>query len=233
MVGEIVLALMLLQNAPTAQAPDRPESPSQVNAAETAPVRSESQTPAKSAEPAPLDKKKELIKVRRIYVDSFGSNEAAQQLQSMIVTSLTESNRFTVTENKDKADAILKGFAGEKTYQETHAYGSGTAVSTAAGGHSASISGSGGNVSGSSSGGFHSVAGAMEDSSVNTETIDSAKGSVRLINQDGDVIWTSTQESKGAKFKGASADVADKIVKQLIRDITRAQKPAETPAEAK
>jgi hypothetical protein len=233
MVGEIVLALMLLQNAPTAQAPDRPESPSQVNAAETAPVRSESQTPAKSAEPAPLDKKKELIKVRRIYVDSFGSNEAAQQLQSMIVTSLTESNRFTVTENKDKADAILKGFAGEKTYQETHAYGSGTAVSTAAGGHSASISGSGGNVSGSSSGGFHSVAGAMEDSSVNTETIDSAKGSVRLINQDGDVIWTSTQESKGAKFKGASADVADKIVKQLIRDINRAQKPAETPAEAK
>ena len=59
------------------------------------------------------------------------------------------------------------------------------------------------------------------DSSVNTETINEARVAVRLVNSEGDVIWTSTQESKGAKYKGASADVADKCVKQLIRDVDK------------
>jgi hypothetical protein len=35
------------------------------------------------------------------------------------------------------------------------------------------------------------------------------------------VVWTSTQESKGAKYKGASAEVADKGVQQLIRDVEK------------
>jgi hypothetical protein len=35
-----------------------------------------------------------------------------------------------------------------------------------------------------------------------------------------------TQESKGAKFKGAAADVADKIVKRLFWDIDKFQKLA-------
>ena len=44
------------------------------------------------------------------------------------------------------------------------------------------------------------------------------------------MIWTSTQESKGAKYKGATADVAEKIVKQLLRDVERAEKKlAEKP----
>ncbi|HYD16575.1 MAG TPA: hypothetical protein VEB03_01080 [Candidatus Nanoarchaeia archaeon] len=179
---------------------------------------------SKVADTQQSDKSKTLQKVRRIYVDTFGTTEAAQQLQAMLVASLTGSKRLTVTEDKTRADAILKGFASEKTSQETHAYGSATAVSSAGGGHSASISGSGGHVSGSSSGGWHASGAAIDDSSLNTETIDSAKASVRLVNSDGDVIWTSTQESKGAKYKGASADVADKIVKQLIRDIEKSEK---------
>lgn len=219
------MSMILMQTAPANPVSQQTSAP---------PAVQQSETPAAKASAAALpDKRKELLKVRRIFVESFGTSEAGQQLQAMVVASLTDSNRFTVTEDKAKADAILKGFAGAKTFQETHAYGSGTAVSTAAGGHSASISGSHGNISGSSSGGFHSVAGAMEDSSLNTETIDSTQASVRLINQDGDVIWTATQESKGAKFKGASADVADKIVKQLIRDIDKAEKPSGTAVEAK
>jgi N-acetylglutamate synthase/N-acetylornithine aminotransferase len=57
---------------------------------------------------------------------------------------------------------------------------------------------------------------------LNTESIDNAHAAVRLVNSDGDVIWTSIQESNGAKFKGASADVADKIAKQLARDAEKA-----------
>jgi hypothetical protein len=163
-------------------------------------------------------------------VESFGTTEAAQQLQAMIISSLTECKRLTVTEDKSKADAILKGVGAEKSSQEVHAYGSSTSVATASGSHSGSIGGSGGNISGHHSGVFGAAASAIDDSSVNTETIDNAKASVRLINADGDVIWTSTQESRGAKYKGASSDVADKIVKQLLRDIEQASKEPPAPA---
>ena len=45
-----------------------------------------------------------------------------------------------------------------------------------------------------------------------------AIATVRLVNKDGDVIWSTIQESNGAKFRGASADVADKIARQLTID---------------
>lgn len=112
----------------------------------------------------------------------------------------------------------------EKTSQEVHAYGEGTSVGGASGGSHAQISGSGGNFSGSSSGGFIARHMGTSDSSVNTETINEARVAVRLVNSDGDVIWTTTQESKGAKYQGSSADVADKCVKQLLRDVEKIEK---------
>ena len=51
-----------------------------------------------------------------------------------------------------------------------------------------------------------------------------AMAAVRLVDGNGDVIWSTTQESLGAKFKGASADVADKVVKQLLADIDKARR---------
>ena len=38
-----------------------------------------------------------------------------------------------------------------------------------------------------------------------------ASASIRLVDMNGDVIWSTTQESAGGKFRGAMADVADKI----------------------
>ena len=162
-----------------------------------------------------------LVKVKRIYVESFGDDIISKEMQSMIVSSLVSSKRFKVTENRDHADAILKGVALEKSSQELHAYGESTAVGGASGGSHAQVSGSGGNVSGSSSGGFVARHLGTSDSSVNTETIDNARVAIRLVSLDGDVIWTTTQESKGAKYKGASADVADRCVKQLLHDVAK------------
>ena len=51
-----------------------------------------------------------------------------------------------------------------------------------------------------------------------------ALATVRLVNKDGDVLWSTTQESNGAKFRGASADVADKITRQLMADFDRLRK---------
>jgi len=56
-----------------------------------------------------------------------------------------------------------------------------------------------------------------------------AMATVRLVNKDGDVMWSTTQESNGAKFRGASADVADKITKQLTADLERLRRPKNAP----
>jgi curli biogenesis system outer membrane secretion channel CsgG len=190
---------------------------------ETKPVPVAQATPAQSRE-ADTDPAA-LLRVKRIFVDSFGEDAISKELQSMLVSALVSTKRFKVTENRERADAILKGVALEKTSQELHAYGESTAVGAASGGSHGEVNGTvvngTGTVSGSSSGGFVARHMGTSDSSVNTETINEARVAVRLVNPDGDVIWTSTQESKGAKYKGASADVADRCVKQLLKDVEK------------
>lgn len=177
---------------------------------------------------------KRLVEVKRIYVESFGEDPISKEMQSMVVTSLTGTNIFSVTENKAKADAILKGTTVEKTSQEAHSYSDATSVGTAHSSVQGSSSGSlngyvvngtgavHGSSSGSISGHSHSTELADATSTSSVTTVNDARASVRLVNSDDDVIWTTTQESKGAKYKGASADVADKIVKQLLWDVAKA-----------
>lgn len=163
-----------------------------------------------------------LLKVKRIYVDSFGDDAISKELQSMIITALVNSKRFKVTENKERADAILKGVALEKTSQELHAYGEGTSVGAASGGGHADTT--------SAHAGFIAKHMGISDSSVHTETINEARVAIRLVSPDGDVIWTSTQESKGAKYKSSSADVADQCVKDLLRAVEKLDRATAAPA---
>ncbi len=135
----------------------------------------QSAQPSKSPEPAGIVRPDPEItakfaKVKRIYVDSFGEDNAAKQLQAMVIDALSETKRFVVTENKSNADAILKGHTLEKVRQELHSSSEGTAVRGAA----------------------------VADSSTSTETVNEASIAVRLVAQDGDVIWAATKESKGA-----------------------------------
>jgi curli biogenesis system outer membrane secretion channel CsgG len=201
-------------------------TPSHVPAAQSSAVASPTVQPA--VPPATLRT------VKRIYVDSFGEDPTSKELQSMIVSSLTQTKQFTVTENRDRADAIRKGVALEKTSQEVHAFSEGTSAGVAAGASQGSVTGSvlngNGTISGSSSGGFSARHLGSNESSLNTETVNDARVAIRLVNSDGDVIWTSTQESKGAKYRSSSADVADKCVKQLLHDIEKLDAPSIAPA---
>lgn len=216
MLGPLLFALILSQSA--AGTPQ---------ASEAAPAATSASEKQGNGADSP-----ELLKVKRVFVDSFGDDPISKEMQSMIVSALVGTKRFKVTENRERADAILKGVALEKTSQEVHAYGESTAVGGAAGASHGQVSGTvvngTGTVSGSSSGGFVARHMGTSDSSVNTETIDHARVAIRLVNSDGDVIWTTTQESKGAKYKGASADVADMCVKQLIRDVERLERATQT-----
>jgi curli biogenesis system outer membrane secretion channel CsgG len=196
----------------------------QTQAAAASPAQSQ---PSSSSSGTKVDAEiaAKLLKVRRIYVESFGDDTIVKQLQAMLINSLTESKRFIITENKEKADAILKGTGLEQTSQEFHAIGDSTTVATASGGGHSQVSGNvsngTGSVSGSSSGGFIARKLGTSDSQASTETVNDARLAVRLVSTDGDVIWATTKESKGAKYKGASADVADQIVKQLIWDLDK------------
>jgi len=171
-----------------------------------------------------------FAKVKRVYVENFGDDQASKQAQAMVIDALTKAHRFIVTEKKETADAILKGVGLEKSSQELHASSEATSVSGAAGAHQGSISGSGGSVSGSSSGGFIARGAGIADSQASTETINDARMAVRLVSSDGDVLWSTTQESKGAKYKGASGDVAEKVVKQLLWDLEKLQSQSKQKA---
>ena len=63
-----------------------------------------------------------------------------------------------------------------------------------------------------------------QDSNHTTERKHEATASVRLVSKDGDVLWSTTQQSLGAKFRSASADVADKVTRQFARDYELARK---------
>jgi hypothetical protein len=165
-----------------------------------------------------------LLKAKRIYVESFGEDVNSKTLQAMLVDALRTTNRFIVTENKERTDLLLKGASLEKTSQELHAVGSATSVATAGGSQQTVVSRS----AGSSFGGFAARSLGTEDSQTSTETINDARAAVRLVSPDGDVVWSNTQESKGAKYKGAAADVADRIVKQLLRDLDKLDRSAST-----
>lgn len=218
MLATVLITTLLLQATPATQE----TKPATANQVASIPNRDTESDPAA------------LLKVKRIFVDSFGDDIISKELQSMVVSALVATNRFKVTENRERADAILKGVALEKTSQEVHAYGEGTSVGAASGGSHSEISGNAAGVSGSSHGGFIARHMGTEDSSVNTETVHEARVAVRLVNPDGDVIWTTTQESKGAKYKGSSADAADRCVKQLLHDMDKLKgaTAAQTPTEA-
>jgi curli biogenesis system outer membrane secretion channel CsgG len=123
MVASLLLFGMLFQ-APPANTQPAGKPPATGSAVVSRPPQA---TPVTARQPDVVDPT-ELLKVKRIYVDSFGDDLISKEMQSMIVSALVATKSFKVTENRERADAILKGVALEKSAQEIHAYGEGTAV---------------------------------------------------------------------------------------------------------
>ena len=161
-----------------------------------------------------------LAKVRRIYVDQLGGGKESDQMRDMLITALQNAGLFVITENPEHADASLKGSGDDKVFTDQHN------TSDSIGFHAGNASGTKNAVSiGASSSSNKSLsAGVSENESSNIqERRHEATASVRLVTSDGDVIWSTTQESNGAKFRGAMADVADKIAARLIEQTRKAR----------
>ncbi len=171
-------------------------------------------------QPPDLDKQTltHLLDVRRVYVDRLGGGETATQMRDMIIASLQRAKLFLLTENPDRADAVLRGSAEDLVFTETFQSSDGISAR-------ASVSGTPALSRDTERKKNYTSIGISDHESTRTaERKHEAVASVRLVNKDGDVIWSTTQESLGAKFKGSSADVADKITKQLQADYERARR---------
>ncbi len=162
----------------------------------------------------------QLSKVRRIYIAILTGGDAALQIRDLLMTSLHNSKLFIITEDEDKADAVLKGAGDDDVFTDTHQSSEGiNARSQISAGSSEGLR----NYSSSSSNHSGGLSIGENDSTRTEERKHEAIATVRLVGKDGDVIWSATAESLGAKFMGASADVADKIAKRLASDYKAAK----------
>ena len=170
---------------------------------------------------------RQLLTVHRVYVDHMTGGETAAQMREILISSLEETGLFIVTENQERADTVLRGGAEDLVFTDVHTSSDSLNVHTNAGGSTNTYSGTGFRNSTSSrdSRSFSAGLSAGESESQHaTDRRHEAIAAVRLVNKDGDVIWATTQESLGAKFRGASADVAEKITGKLREDFERARK---------
>jgi hypothetical protein len=61
-----------------------------------------------------------LLNVHRIYVDRLTGGDTAAQMRDLILSSLEGAKRFVITENAERADAILRGSAEDLIFVDSH-----------------------------------------------------------------------------------------------------------------
>ena len=171
---------------------------------------------------------KAVTSIRRVYVDKLNGGDQAQHIRDMIITSLQNSGLFVITEIEEKADAVIRGSAEDLIFTESHQSSDGISARSQINlpGRGATSTSRNANRSGAG------LSISDHESQQSSERKHESVATIRLVAKDGDVIWSTTQESQGGKLKGASKDVADKITKQLKDDIEKARKEAVRPEKA-
>jgi hypothetical protein len=173
-------------------------------------------TAPKPANTIEEDGLRQLLGIRRVYVDRLTGGETAAQMRELLVSSLENAKLFVITESQERADAFLRGGAEDLIFTDTHVSSDGI--------NARANAGSGRNTRSSGGGLYGGIGVAENESNRSEERKHEAVAAVRLVNKDGDVIWSTTQESEGGKFRRASTDVADRITKKLVEDFARARK---------
>ena len=166
----------------------------------------------------PRELEKQFRQVKRLYIDKFGGAEGAAQIRDMVIASLQKTGLFVITENPDKSDAVMRGSAEDLVFTDT--FQSAESV-----GARANLGVGRGNSSRSRDTAALGSGVSESESTRIQERKHEAAASVRIVSRDGDVLWSTTQESQGAKFRSASADVADKITRQLSAHVQKGKAP--------
>jgi hypothetical protein len=163
-----------------------------------------------------------LLDVKRIYVGELTGGAEASALRDLIIAGIASTKLFILTDKEERADAVLKGAADDKVFTDTFDNYEGTTAHDTLG-----KSSSGTSVAAKATGLYGGNSIGENESHHTRERKHEAYASVRLCNKDGDVLWSTTQESLGGKFRGASADVAAKIARQITLDYDRARRASE------
>lgn len=159
-----------------------------------------------------------LLAVRTICVEELGGRDAGP-IRDMLIGALQRTGLFILSEDEDEADAFLRGSAEDLIYSDYSNERSGLNVRGSASRSERE--------QGESS--FDSASFGVGETEANSrrERRHEAVAAVRLTLPDGEVIWSTTRESLGAKFHGSSVDVAEKVAKDLADAYRLARKLAE------
>ncbi|MCS7023950.1 MAG: hypothetical protein NZV14_04070 [Bryobacteraceae bacterium] len=163
------------------------------------------------------DRLRQLLSLRRVFVDKL-SGDNPDPIRDMLIAAIQQARVFIVTENPERADAFLRGtadwFVYNEIFQSSEGVGARSSFSVNTGAATRNNPRRG-------------VAGAVavddREAVRIQERRQESRVSLRLVNRDGDVLWSTTQESFGAKFKSAAADVVDKAAQRLLEDYDRAR----------
>jgi hypothetical protein len=170
------------------------------------------QAPPSTVDPAEAAQK--LLQVKRVHIEPL-TGENANQVRDMLIAALHRSRLFVLTENAATADAVIRGSAEDLIYTDVFQSSEGVTARV----NSGIARGS------SSSRNRESLAlgasiGEQESSRIQ-ERKHEASASIRMVGRDGDVLWSASMESQGAKFRSAAADVADRLTRQLTQDLEK------------
>jgi hypothetical protein len=184
-------------------------------AAITAAILAAPQTPG---DPDGLERRQfeQLLKLRRVYVDRLGSESNSVQFRDLIIAALERSRLFLVTEDETQADAYLRGSAEDLMFTEVRSSRDG--LQARAAGASSRREGS------ESEAASASLTVGETEQRYSRELRREATAALRLVARNGDVLWSTTQESAGGKYKGSSRDVAERVVKDLAAAYARARR---------
>jgi hypothetical protein len=184
-------------------------------------------SPAAEQPPAPSPdlQAAKLLAVKTVHVDELRGADGREQIRDLLIGSLHRTGLFVITEDRERADAFVRGSAEDLIYVEIHRQRDGLQVR---GSVSSSERESGESEFDSSSFGIGDT-----DDSYRRERRHEAMAAVRLVLANGEVVWSTTQESSGAKYRGPAADVAEKVARELVRAYERTRRlvePNETQA---
>ncbi len=174
-------------------------------------------TAAAGAQQAPplLDAQiRKVLTVKTIFVDQLHGADGSRQIRDMLIGSLQRTGLFLLTEDEETADAFLRGSAEDLIFSDTYRDREGLQVR---GSTSASRRETGDSKFDSASFGIGET-----DDSYRRERKHEATAAVRLVLRSGEVVWSTTQESGGGKYRGSGADVAEKVAQELVRAYQRA-----------
>lgn len=147
--------------------------------------------------------------VKRVCVEKFAGGAHGLEAADYATAALFASKRFTITENCETAEAVLKGSAAERSGQRMRSEGDSSTVRRGAGAAAAGVAAVGAAAAGDSERLFSS------------EVQRQATVSLRLVSKEGEVIWAHTAGSSGGKAKSALNDAVDRAVRQLLRDLDK------------